>query len=58
MTALSTGGYSEDALVEQPTIQLFSELGWETYDGFAEFDSGPSPLGRETKGDVILASRL
>ena len=58
MTPPSTGGYSEDDLVEQPTIQLFSELGWETYDGYSEFDSGPSPLGRETKGDVILVARL
>jgi type I restriction enzyme, R subunit len=58
MAAASTGEYSEDALVEQPTIQLFSELGWETYNGCSEFDSGPSPLGRETKGDVILVARL
>ena len=57
MTPLSEG-YSEDALVEKPTIELFSELGWETYDGYSEFDSGLSPLGRETKGDVILAARL
>ena len=58
MTPSSTVGYSEDALVEQPTIKLFSELGWETYNGFAEFDSGPSPLGRENKGDVVLFFRL
>ncbi len=24
------GSYSEDVLVEQPTIALFTELGWET----------------------------
>lgn len=24
------GSYSEDVLVEQPTIALFAELGWET----------------------------
>ena len=58
MMASSTGGFGEDALVEQPTIQLFSELGWETYNGYSEFDSGPSPLGRGTKGDVILVARL
>ena len=23
-------GYTEDSLVEQPAIQLFAELGWET----------------------------
>jgi type I restriction enzyme, R subunit len=58
MVASSTGGYGEDALVEQPTIKLFSELAWETYDGFSEFDSGSSPLGRKTPDEVVLISRL
>ncbi len=51
-------GYSEDDLVEQPAIALLGELGWETYDGFNEFSQGSSPLGRETKADVVLISRL
>ena len=25
-------GYTEDPLVEQPAIELFAELGWETVD--------------------------
>jgi type I restriction enzyme, R subunit len=58
MVAASTGGYGEDALVEQPTIKLFSELGWETYDGFGEFDSGSSLFGRKTPDEVVLTSRL
>ena len=59
MTPSSTkGSYGEDALVEQPTIELFSELGWETYNAYSEFDSGPSPLGRENKGEVLLIARL
>ncbi len=58
MAASSTGGHGEDALVEQPTIKLFSELGWETYNGYSEFDSGSSPLGRETPDEVVLISRL
>ena len=37
---------------------LLGELGWETYDGFNEFSQGSSPLGRETKADVVLISRL
>jgi type I restriction enzyme R subunit len=55
--------YTEDQLVEQPAIGLFAELGWAV--------AGPSPdagvageprdaglLGRETKGEVVLVSRL
>ncbi len=53
------GDYSEDSLVEQPAIELFQKLGWHTADCFHEFDQiGGSFLGRETKGDVILKSRL
>ncbi len=51
--------YSENALVEQPAIALFAELGWETLAGFPEFtQTGGSPLGRETKSEVVLESRL
>jgi len=50
--------YSEQALVEQPAIELFGELGWETADCFHEFDSGRSPLGRETPSEVVLIPRL
>ncbi|MBU4425370.1 MAG: type I restriction endonuclease subunit R, partial [Proteobacteria bacterium] len=49
----------ENTLVEQPAIVLFAELGWETANCFHEFDQGGgSPLGRETKAEVILVSRL
>jgi type I restriction enzyme R subunit len=51
--------YSEDSLVEKPAISLFAELGWETVNGFHEFDQiGDSPLGREAKSEVVLAVRL
>jgi len=51
--------YSEDALVEQPAVMLFAELGWETYNAFHEFETpGGRPLGRETKAEVVLVSRL
>ncbi len=51
--------YSESALIEQPVIELFRNLGWETADCFYEFEqAGGSPLGRETKSEVVLFSRL
>jgi type I restriction enzyme R subunit len=51
--------FSENTLVEQPAIALFEELGWETANCFHEFDqAGGSPLGRETKAEVVLVSRL
>ncbi len=52
------GGYTEDALVEQPAIALLSTLGWETFNAYREFDHGVSPLGRETKAEVVLKTRL
>ncbi|MEW5736353.1 MAG: type I restriction endonuclease subunit R [Thermodesulfobacteriota bacterium] len=51
-------GYTEDALVEKPAIELFSQLGWETVKAYGEFDHGPSTLGRENRSEVILVSRL
>ena len=60
---MPTHAYTEDRLVEQPAIGLFAELGWAV--------AGPPPnpgvageprdaglLGRETKGEVVLVSRL
>ena len=55
---MSPIAYTEDSLIEQPSIDLLDQLGWETYDAFGEFDGGVSPLGRETKGEVVLAARL
>ena len=51
--------YSEDELIEQPAINLLTEMGWETLNCYSEFDqSDGSPLGRQTKSEVILTSRL
>ncbi|MGO9272013.1 MAG: type I restriction endonuclease [Terriglobia bacterium] len=55
---MSCADFTEDALVEQPAIELFRELGWETANCFHEFDHGRSPLSRESKGDVVLVQRL
>ena len=50
--------YSEDELIEQPTINLLAEMGWETLNCYGEFDRGDSPLGRQTKSEVVLIPRL
>ncbi|MDQ1270031.1 MAG: type restriction enzyme subunit [Thermodesulfobacteriota bacterium] len=55
---MTPSGYTEDALVEQPAIDLLAELGWEIFNAYHEFDHGLSPLGRETKADVVLKIRL
>ena len=49
---------SEDAAVEQPTIALFAELGWETLNCYHEPFGPLSLLGRETMGEVVLPNRL
>ncbi|MGH3089546.1 MAG: type I restriction endonuclease subunit R [Rubrobacteraceae bacterium] len=57
--------YSEDALVEQPAIALFAELGWETANCWSEWigPSGDAPperlyLGRETTAEMVLVPKL
>jgi type I restriction enzyme R subunit len=49
---------SEDAAIEQPTIALFAELGWETLNCYHENFSPFSLLGRETMAEVVLPNRL
>ena len=59
--------YTEDALVEQPAINLFSELDWGTAtcwdEIFGSLDDdaltdNPLFFGRETRNDVVLFARL
>ncbi len=50
--------YSEDQLVEQPAIGLFSALGWQTLSAMEETFGVGGTLGRETKGEVVLVGRL
>jgi type I restriction enzyme R subunit len=45
-------------LVEQPAIDLFSELGWETANCWGERFGQNSTLGRETPNEVVLVSLL
>ena len=50
--------YTEDQLVEQPAIGLFAELGWQTVSALEETSGATGTLLRETKGEVVLVSRL
>lgn len=50
--------YSEDALVRQPAIALFAELGWKTVNCFHEKLGPQGTLGRETRTEVALVTRL
>ena len=50
--------YSEDQLVEQPAIQLFAEMGWQTVSALEEVFGIGGTLGREIKSEVVLVSRL
>lgn len=51
--------YSEDALVEQPAIALFSQLGYDTANCFYEkVGVSDSTLGRETTEEVVLVPKL
>ncbi len=49
---------SEDAAIEQPTIALFAELGWETLNRYNETFGPLSLLGRQTMSDVVLPNRV
>lgn len=50
--------YSENDLVEQPTKELFAELGYEVMDCFDEVVGENGTLGRETYRDVVLVRKL
>src|SRR3972149_4507101 len=50
--------YTEDQLVEQPAIGLFGELGWQTVSALEETFGAAGTSLRETKGEVVLVSRL
>ena len=55
---MTNGDYSEDALIEQPAIALFAELGWETGSCFYETYGPNGTLGRETSSEVVVVPRL
>src|SRR6266849_4661640 len=50
--------YTEDALVEKPTIELFRKLDWKSQNCYYETFGRDSTLGRETSSEVVLVRRL
>ena len=55
---MSAHAYTEDQLVDQPGIGLFTELGWQTVSALEETFGATGTLLRETKGEVVLVCRL
>ena len=53
-----TSDYSEDNLVEQPTIKLLEELGWACCNCYEESFGASGTLGRETTSEVVLRPKL
>lgn len=51
---MSPTAYSEDELVEQPTLRELAVLGYETLNGYEE----PDELGRDDQSEVVLRHRL
>ena len=49
--------YSEDELVERPTMELLGALGYELVDGYSE-ELGAGGLGRDDQSEVVLRHRL
>ena len=52
---MTAGPFSEDTLIEQPTIALLGALGWSSLNCYEE---APATLGRETTSEVVLRPRL
>ena len=56
-----SSGYTEDKQVEQPAIDLFSDLGWQAINAYQEelaTTESTGTLGRETRDEVVLKSIL
>jgi type I restriction enzyme R subunit len=49
--------YTEDTLIEQPAIKLYSELGWEAVSCWDEAFGPQSPFGRNNRSDVVRFNR-
>lgn len=48
--------YSEDSYAEQPAMNLFSSIGWQTLDCYSESFGAEGTLGRELRAALILHS--
>lgn len=54
----TTKKFTEDQLVEQPAVELFSALGWDTVNAFDETMGAGGTLGRSSRGEVVLLRYL
>jgi len=54
---MSPHAYTEDQLVEQPAISLFTALDWQMVSALDETFGPGGTLGRETKGEGVLVAR-
>jgi len=54
----TTRKYTEDQLVEQPAVELFSSLGWETVNAYHERLGPQGTLGRASQSEVVLVRYL
>ena len=50
--------FSEDHLVERPTMELLIQLGWETVNAYDEVMGKDGNLGRHTTSEVVLTRYL
>jgi len=50
--------YSEDSLIEQPTIEIFQSLNYDYQNCYHETFGKSGTLGRETPSDVVIIPRL
>ena len=55
---MSPSGLTEDELVEQPALQLLTQLGWEVVSGFDEALGPAGTLGRDSQSEPVLIHRL
>jgi len=55
---VSPGLLTEDELVEQPALQLLSQLGWEVVSGFQEVLGPGGALGRDSQSMPVLDHRV
>ena len=50
--------YDEDSLIEQPAIELFESMGWESCHCYDETFGAKGTLEREDRSEVVLFGRL
>lgn len=55
---MTPGAYSEAGLVEEPTLELLSDLGWTVVSAWSETFGTAGTLGRDSMHDVVLVHRL